>query len=97
LAKRREEREIIMNAVLARPSVTMKIPDLQSGFQILSRLPLANIEQCQTRTQPLPRQPAAVAAAGDVYLQTARADADLALLHRGGTRRRYTGKPLPLG
>ncbi len=34
-----------MNAVLAKVRGTMKISDLQSGFQILARLPLANSQQ----------------------------------------------------
>ncbi|MEF8699184.1 MAG: hypothetical protein V5B32_07975 [Candidatus Accumulibacter sp. UW26] len=86
-----------MSAVLARPSVTMKIPDLQTGFQILSRLPLANIEQSRRELDhfldSLLRSPPP----GAVYLQLLEQIRISFCFIQEELARRYTGKPLPLG
>ena len=58
-----------MNAVLSTAPTAMKISDLQTGFRILSRLPLANAQQAQVEINNFLDCLLQSPPAGDVYLQ----------------------------
>jgi hypothetical protein len=58
-----------MSAVLANNPATMKISDLQTGFRILSRLPLANSHQAQLEINNFLDSLLQAPPPGDVYLQ----------------------------
>ncbi len=86
-----------MNAVLAKVRVTMKISDLQSGFQILARLPLANSQQAAIEINAFLDSLLHTPPAGEVYLQLLE-QTRISLCFIGEElSRRYVDKPLPLG
>jgi hypothetical protein len=58
-----------MNAVLDKRPVPMKISNLQSGFQILSRLPLANSRQAALEINYFLDSLLQTPPQGEVYLQ----------------------------
>jgi hypothetical protein len=82
-----------MSAVLTTTRATMKISDLQTGFRILSRLPLANSHQAQLEINNFLDSMLQAAATGRCLPATPRADPDFPVLHRGtaGPRVRRQG------
>ncbi len=86
-----------MNAVLAKVRGTMKISDLQSGFQILARLPLANSQQAAIEINAFLDSLLHTPPDGEVYLQLLE-QTRISLCFIGEElSRRYVNKPLPLG
>lgn len=86
-----------MHAVLAKVRVTMKICDLQSGFQILSRLPLANSQLAAIEINEFLDSLLASPPDGDVYLQLLEQTRISLCFVAEDLSRRYVDKPLPLG
>jgi len=92
-----EKGEHIMNAALAEARTEMRIADLQSGFELLSRLPLAHSERAEGEINRfldglLQNPPAA-----DVYLQLLEQTRISLCFIEEELARRYTNKALPLG
>ncbi|WP_313952458.1 hypothetical protein [Accumulibacter sp.] len=86
-----------MSAVLAAVPVTMKISDLQTGFQILSRLPLANSQQAQFEINRFLDSLLQAPPPGEIYLQLLEQTRISLCFIEEEFSRRYTDKALPLG
>lgn len=89
-----------MNAVLpTAPSAptTMKISDLQTGFRILSRLPLADSHQAQLEINLFLDSLLQSPPAGEVYLQLLEQTRISLCFIEEELARQYTSKALPLG
>lgn len=86
-----------MSAVLARVPVTMKISDLQTGFQILSRLPLANSRQADLEINHFLDSLLQAPPAADIYLQLLEQTRISLCFIEEELARHFTNKALPLG
>lgn len=87
-----------MSAVLAKmPGVTMKISDLKTGFQILSRLPLANSQQADREINHFLDSLLEAPPASDVYLQLLEQTRISLCFVEEDLARHYSSKALPLG
>lgn len=88
-----------MSAVLttAPSPATMKIPDLQTGFRILSRLPLANSHQAQLEINHFLDSLLKAPPPSDIYLQLLEQTRISLCFIEEQLAREYTSKPLPLG
>ncbi|MBN8515093.1 hypothetical protein [Accumulibacter sp.] len=86
-----------MSAVLSTAPATMKISDLQTGFRILSRLPLANSRQAQFEINNFLDSLLQSPPPGDVYLQLLEQTRISLCFIEEQLAREYTSKALPLG
>lgn len=86
-----------MSAVLAKVPAKMKIANLQTGFQILSRLPLANSQQAAMEINQFLDSLLLAPPDGDVYLQLLEQTRISLCFIEDELARRYTNKALPLG
>ena len=86
-----------MSAVLSKAPVTMKISDLQTGFRILSRLPLANAQQAQLEINNFLDSLLQAPPQRDVYLQLLEQTRISLCFIEEELAHQYTSKPLPLG
>lgn len=86
-----------MNAVLAGGPVTMKISDLETGFQILSRLPLANTQQAALEINQFLDSLLQAPPPAEVYLQLLEQTRISLCFIEEELARQYTNKALPLG
>jgi hypothetical protein len=85
-----------MSAVLTTTRATMKISDLQTGFRILSRLPLANSHQAQLEINNFLDSMLQAPPPADVYLQLLEQTRISLCFIEEQLAREYTGKALPL-
>jgi hypothetical protein len=86
-----------MNAVLDKRPVPMKISNLQSGFQILSRLPLANSRQAALEINYFLDSLLQTPPQGEVYLQLLEQTRISLCFIEEELARCYINKALPLG
>jgi len=86
-----------MNAALAEVRTGMRIADLQSGFELLSRLPLANSERAEGEINHFLDSLLQSPPAADVYLQLLEQTRISLCFIEEELARRYTNKALPLG
>lgn len=86
-----------MSAVLAKVPATTKISNLEAGFHILSRLPLANSEQAEIEINRFLDSLLEAPPEGDVYLQLLEQTRISLCFIEEELARRYTNKPLPIG
>ena len=85
-----------MSAVLAKVPAKMKIANLQTGFQILSRLPLANSQQAVLDINQFLDSLLLAPPEGDVYLQLLERTRISLCFIEDELARRYTDKALRL-
>ncbi|HMW55778.1 MAG TPA: hypothetical protein PKZ67_07230 [Accumulibacter sp.] len=86
-----------MNAVLPNIPATMKIPDLHTGFQMLSRLPLANSRQAALDINLFLDSLLRTPPQGEVYLQLLEQTRISLCFIEEELARSYINKALPLG
>ncbi|QKS31242.1 MAG: hypothetical protein FAZ92_00864 [Accumulibacter sp.] len=86
-----------MNAALAEIRTGMRIADLQSGFELLSRLPLANSERAEGEINHFLDSLLQSPPVADVYLQLLEQTRISLCFIEEELARRYTNKALPLG
>lgn len=86
-----------MNTVIARPPTPNRIGDLETGFQILSRLPLANAQQAEVDINRFLDSLLQAPPPAHVYLQLLEQGRISLCFIEEDLARRYTHKPLPLG
>lgn len=86
-----------MNALFAKTPVKMKIPDLEAGYQFLSRLSLANVQQAGRDVHQFLDSLLQASPPADVYLQLLEQTRISLCFIGDDLARRYTAKPLPLG
>lgn len=87
----------MINAAPAKVPVTRKISDLQTGFRILSRLPLANSQQAALEINDFLDCLLQAPPQGEVYLQLLEQTRISLCFVEEELARRYIDKPLPLG
>lgn len=92
-----EKEEDIMNAALAEARAGRRIADLQSGFELLSRLPLANSERAECEINHFLDSLLQSPPAAEVYLQLLEQTRISLCFIEEELARRYTDKALPLG
>ncbi len=86
-----------MNSALAEVRTGMRIADLQSGFELLSRLPLAHSERAEYEINHFLDSLLQNPPAADVYLQLLEQTRISLCFIEEELARRYTNKALPLG
>ena len=86
----------MMQAVLAKVPAGLKIADLQTGFRILSRLPLANSQQAAFEISHFLDRLLQTPPAGEVYLQLLEQTRISLCFVAEELARQYVNKPLPL-
>jgi len=87
-----------MSAVLANTApASLRIPDLETGFQVLSRLPLANSQQAAVEMNAFLDCLLQAPPAAGVYLQILEQTRISLCFIEEDLARRFTNKPLPLG
>lgn len=89
--------ENMMQAVLAKVPAGLKISDLQTGFRILSRLPLANSQQAAFEISHFLDRLLQTPPAGEVYLQLLEQTRISLCFVAEELARQYVNKSLPLG
>jgi len=85
-----------MNTALARPPAATRIGDLETGFQFLSRLPLANAQQAEVDMNRFLDSLLQAPPPADVYLQLLEQSRISLCFIEEDLARRYTHKPIPL-
>jgi hypothetical protein len=86
-----------MSAVVTRFPITMAIPDLKTGMEILSRLPLANPQQAGVDLNRFLDSLLQAPPHADVYLNLLEQSRVPLCFAGEELSRRYVNKPLPLG
>jgi len=86
-----------MSAVITKIAAAMEIPDLQTGLQFLSRLPLANTQQAEIELNRFLDSLLQAPPQADVYLNLLEQSRVPLCFVEEELARRYVNKPLPLG
>lgn len=86
-----------MCAALAKSVVTMRIPDLDTGYRILSRLPLANSEQAERDIGQFLDSLLHAPPTAEVYLQLLEQTRISLCFIEDALARRFADRALPLG
>ncbi|WP_300452010.1 hypothetical protein [Accumulibacter sp.] len=86
-----------MSTALAKAPASLRITDLQTGFQLLSRLPLADSQQAELDMNEFLDSLLQAPPAADVYLQLLEQTRISLCFIEEDLARRYANKPLPLG
>ena len=86
-----------MSIDLAEAPATLRIADLDTGFEILSRLPLANSERAELEINHFLDSLLQAFPTGEVYLQLLEQTRISLCFIEEELARRYTNKALPLG
>ncbi len=86
-----------MSTALAKSIVTMRIPDLETGYRILSRLPLANSEQAERDINQFLDSLLCAPPVSEVYLQLLEQTRISLCFIEDELAKRFAGRALPLG